>query len=35
VTDLRVGPDRALYQLVSSPTTGVRIVRFSLGKESS
>jgi hypothetical protein len=28
--DLRVGPDGKLYQLASSPTTGVRINRFSL-----
>jgi hypothetical protein len=29
--DLRVGPDGALYQLGSSPTTGVVISRYSLG----
>jgi hypothetical protein len=28
--DLRVGPDGKLYQLASSPTTGVRVDRFSL-----
>jgi hypothetical protein len=30
LTDLRVGPDRRLYQLASSPTTGVAIERYSL-----
>jgi hypothetical protein len=29
--DLRVGPDGKLYQLASSPTSGVRVNRFSLG----
>ena len=29
--DLRVGPDGALYQLSSSPSTGVEISRYSLG----
>jgi hypothetical protein len=29
--DLRVGPDGALYQLSSSPSTGVDINRYSLG----
>lgn len=29
--DLRVGPDGALYQLASSPKTGVAIYRYSLG----
>ena len=28
--DLRVGPDGKLYQLGSSPTTGVTISRYSL-----
>jgi hypothetical protein len=31
ITDLRVGPDGKLYQLGSSPTTGVAISRYSLG----
>jgi hypothetical protein len=31
LTDLRVGPDGALYQLGSSPATGVVISRYSLG----
>jgi hypothetical protein len=30
-TELRVGPDGQLYQLRTSPTTGVRIARYSLG----
>jgi len=30
LTDLRVGPDGSLYQLASSPDTGVTIVRYSL-----
>jgi hypothetical protein len=30
VTDLRVGPDGALYQLASSPQTGVTVSRFAL-----
>jgi hypothetical protein len=29
-TDLRVGPDSRLYQLRTSPTTGVRVARYSL-----
>ena len=29
--DLRIGPDGALYQLASSPATGVVISRYSLG----
>jgi hypothetical protein len=29
--DLRLGPDGALYQLTSSPSTGVEINRYSLG----
>jgi hypothetical protein len=29
--DLRVGPDGRLYQLASSPATGVLISRYSLG----
>jgi hypothetical protein len=32
ITDVRVGPDRKLYQLGSSPTIGVRIRRFSLAR---
>jgi hypothetical protein len=31
LTDLRIGPDGALYQLGSSPATGVVISRYSLG----
>jgi hypothetical protein len=31
LSDLRIGPDHALYQLSSSPTTGVVISRYSLG----
>lgn len=31
LADLRVGPDGNLYQLGSSPTTGVMISRYSLG----
>jgi hypothetical protein len=31
LTDLRIGPDAALYQLGSSPTTGIVISRYSLG----
>jgi hypothetical protein len=31
LTDLRVGPDGKLYQLATSPTTGVTISRYSLG----
>lgn len=31
LTDLRIGPDGALYQLGSSPTTGIVISRYSLG----
>jgi hypothetical protein len=30
VTDLRVGPNGALYQLASSPQTGVTVSRFAL-----
>ena len=30
--DLRVGPDGKLYQLATSPTTGVVISRYSLGR---
>ena len=30
VTDLRVGPDGKLYQLASSPQTGVTVTRFAL-----
>ena len=30
--DLRVGPDGALYQLSSSPSTGVEIRHYSLGR---
>jgi hypothetical protein len=32
VTDLRVGPDGALYQLGTSPQTGLSIRRYSLGR---
>jgi hypothetical protein len=31
LADVRVGPDGKLYQLASSPTTGVVISRYSLG----
>ena len=31
LSDLRVGPDGKLYQLSSSPTTGVVISRYGLG----
>jgi hypothetical protein len=31
ITDIRGGPDGKLYQLGSSPATGVEISRFSLG----
>jgi serine/threonine protein kinase len=31
LTDLRVGPDGNLFQLASSPQTGVTIDRYSLG----
>jgi hypothetical protein len=31
LADLRVGPDGRLYQLATSPTTGVVISRYSLG----
>src|SRR5712691_1422499 len=31
VTDLRIGPDGKLYQMGTSPTTGVAIRRYSLG----
>jgi len=31
LSDLRIGSDHALYQLSSSPTTGVVISRYSLG----
>jgi hypothetical protein len=31
LADVRVGPDGKLYQLASSPNTGVTIQRFSLG----
>ena len=30
LADVRIGPDGKLYQLGSSPATGVRIYRFSL-----
>jgi hypothetical protein len=30
LADVRVGPDGKLYQLASSPTTGVRVSRYSL-----
>jgi hypothetical protein len=30
ITDVRVGPGAKVYQLGSSPTVGVRIMRFSL-----
>ena len=31
LADLRVGPDGNLYQLGTSPTTGIVISRYSLG----
>ena len=31
LSDLRIGPDGALYELGSSPATGVVISRYSLG----
>jgi hypothetical protein len=31
LSDLRIGPDGALYQLASSPATGVVVSRYSLG----
>ena len=30
--DLRVGPDGSIYQLATSPTAGVTISRYSLGR---
>jgi Carboxypeptidase regulatory-like domain len=32
--DLRIGPDGKLYQLATSPSTGVVISRYSLGRSS-
>ena len=32
LTDLRVGPDGRLYQLSTSPLTGIVISRYSLGQ---
>jgi DNA polymerase III delta prime subunit len=34
VADLRIGPDGKLYQLATSPSTGVVISRYSLGRSS-
>jgi hypothetical protein len=34
LSDIRVGPDGKLYELGSSPTTGVAISRYSLGSQS-
>jgi len=30
--DVRLGPDGAVYQLASSPKTGVAVSRYSLGR---